>query len=166
MEIPGLFQKILNCSSIRNNRKKTKFGNPTQYDDSPTKDSRKQSSTSNAGKDPFSPLPTEISCMILDHLGSKDIANLRLATPVFRQLPSILFRRLIFEDMPWLFEVKDLDVARVDWYDCYCFSKLACGAMKGLRNRRRIWRDVEEIVRRIQNYRAEGKIAPLRAGVP
>ena len=100
--------------------------------------------------------------MILEHLGSKDIANLRLATPVFRQLPTILFRRLFLEDMPWWFEMKDLDVASVDWYDWYCKWKSVGGdLMMGLRNRRRIWRDVEEIVSRIQRFREEGKISPL-----
>ena len=99
--------------------------------------------------------------MILEHLGSKDIANLRLATPVFRQLPTILFRRLFLEDMPWLFEMQDLDVASVNWYDWYCKWKSGWEDVKGLRNRRRIWRDIEEIVSRIQKYRKEGKISPL-----
>ena len=96
--------------------------------------------------------------MILDYLGSKDIAKLRLATPVFRQLPTILFRRLLLEDMPWLFEVKDLDVAKINWYDCYCALK------SGLRNRRRIWRDVEELIGRIQVYRSQGMIGADVAG--
>lgn len=65
------------------------------------------------------------------------------------------------EDMPWLFEVKDLDVACVDWYDWYCKWKSCHEDVKGLRNRRRIWRDVEEIVRRIQMYRKEGKVHGL-----
>lgn len=99
--------------------------------------------------------------MILEHLGSKDIANLRLATPVFRQLPTILFRRLFLEDMPWLYKMKDLDVASVDWYDWYCKWKSDGEDLKGLRNRRRIWRDVEGIVSRIQKFRKEGKISPL-----
>lgn len=83
--------------------------------------------------------------MILDYLGSKDIAKLRLATPVFRQLPTVLFRTLLLENMPWLSEVKDLDVANINWYDCCCALK------SGLRNRRRIWRDVEELIGRIQS---------------
>ena len=116
------------------------------------------SSTPNAAKDPFGLLSAEITTMILNHLGSNDVANLRLATPVFRQLPTILFRRLILEDMPWLFEVKDLDAAKVNWYDCYCTVKSSWMDLKGLRNRKRIWQDVEEIVTRIENLRKEGKI--------
>lgn len=99
--------------------------------------------------------------MVLDHLGSKDIANLRLATPVFRQLPSIIFRRLFLEDMPWLFEANDLGTGSVDWYEWYRKCKFRQGDLKGLRNRRRIWQDVEEIVRRIQRYRKEGKIGGM-----
>lgn len=99
--------------------------------------------------------------MVLDLLGSKDIANLRLATPVFRQLPTILFRRLFLENMPWLFEVRDLDIARIDWYDWYCTWKNGWGDLKGLRNRRRIWQDVEEIVTRIQRFGKEGKIGDM-----
>ena len=99
--------------------------------------------------------------MILDHLGSKDIANLRLATPAFRQLPTILFWRLLLEDTPWLYEMKDLDVASVDWHDWYCKWKHCCEDVKGLRNRRSIWRDVEEILRVIQGLREEGKIPGL-----
>ena len=93
--------------------------------------------------------------MILDYLGSKDIVKLRIATPVFRQLPMILFRRLLLEDMPWLFEVKNLNVAKINWYECYCAFKSGCRDVKGLRNRRRIWQDVEELVRRIQVYRSK-----------
>ena len=65
------------------------------------------------------------------------------------------------EDMPWLFEVKELDVAKINWYDCYCRLKFNGKDLKGLQNRRRIWRDVEEIVRRIENYRNEGKIGQI-----
>ena len=65
------------------------------------------------------------------------------------------------EDMQWLFEVKDLDVAKLNWYELYCTLKSSLKYLKGLENRRRIWRDLEEIVRRIEEYRAEGKIAAI-----
>lgn len=99
--------------------------------------------------------------MVLDHLGSKDIANLRLATSVFRELPTILFRRLFFEDMPWLWEASDLEVASINWYDWYCKWKSGGGDLKGLQNRKRIWRDVEEVIRRVQKFRKEGKISGI-----
>jgi hypothetical protein len=62
----------------------------------------------------FMKLPAELRCIILDSLSSKDIANLRLVTPAFRQLPVILFRKLLLEDMPFLFEAKDMPVGNTD----------------------------------------------------
>ena len=156
IDIPGLSQfleLLVHCAS-----KTDILGGSDRPDESPTENRRTPSSSPNPAKDSFSPLPPEITSMILDYLGSEDIANLRLTTPVFRQLPTILFRRLLFEDMPWLFEAKDLGVAKINWYDYYCTLKSTWMNLKGLRNRRRIWRDVEEIVRRIQNFRVEGKI--------
>ena len=106
-------------------------------DDIRTRHHRTPPSNSDKVQDPFSGLAAEITIMVLDHLESKDIANLRLATPVFRQLPTILFRRLFLEDMPWLIEVKELDVASVDWYDWYCIGNLVrwifwdCGIGRG-----------------------------------
>ena len=154
-EIPGLSQ-ILEPPEDSIGKKIT-FSNAKGCDDSQTQGHRTSPSTSKSIQDPFSQLSAEITSMILDYLGSKDIAKLRLATPVFRQLPTILFRRLLLEDMPWLFEVKDLDVARINWYECYCAFKSGCRDLKGLRNRKRIWRGVEELMRRIQVYRSEGK---------
>ena len=147
IDIPGLSQLLL--SPVSSAIKKATF------------DCGKVPNGLDTARDPFSVLSAEITGMILDNLGSKDIANLRLATSVFRQLPTILFRRLLLEDMPWLYEMKDLDVASVDWYDCYCKSKHFCEDLKGLRNRRRTWRDVVEIVGRIQQLRKEGKISGL-----
>lgn len=152
IDIPGLSQLLKPPASGAG--KSTTFGWNEGPGDSQTESNR-------TVQDPFSALSAEITAMILEHLGSKDIANLRLATPVFRQLPTILFRRLFLEDMPWLFEMEDLDVASVDWYEWYCKWKSDSGILKGLRNRRRIWRDVEEIVCRIQRIRKEGKIGPL-----
>ena len=121
-------------------------------------DLRTPSFPPDAAQDIFSVLPPEITSIILDCLGLKDIANLRLATPVFRQLPNILLRRLFREEMPWLFEVQELDMAGVDWYELYCRCRIGCQNLKGLRNRKRIWRDVEGILDKIQRYREDGKI--------
>lgn len=52
--------------------------------------------------DLFSKLPAELLSTIIEPLSSKDIANLRLATPAFRQLPISLFRGLLLREMPWL----------------------------------------------------------------
>ena len=109
-------------------------------------------------RDPFAELLAEINLMIIDYLPAKDIANLRLCTRAVRQLPNILFRRLLLEEMPWMWEVKDTDIAKVDWHSFYFRLKFCCPDLKGLRNRKRIWKDVEEIVRRIEILRSKGKI--------
>lgn len=53
----------------------------------------------------LSSLPPELGLQVLYYLSSKDIANLRLATRAFRQLPIFLFRTLVLREMPWLWEV-------------------------------------------------------------
>ena len=104
------------------------------------------------GADPFESVPTEVTSMILDYLSSKDVANLRLTTRVFRQIPHIHFRRLLLEDMPWMWEVEEMmtgDIA--DWHQLYSAIKFDWVGLKGLQNRKRIWKDAEEIVRRIRH---------------
>jgi len=110
-------------------------------------------------------MPAEVASMVTHCLPSKDIANLRLASLAFQQLPTILFRRLLFEDMPWFWESRDLPLAEIDWYHLYRQVKSCWGNLKGLMNRKRIWKDVEEIVRRIERYRAEGKIGDEAMGI-
>lgn len=73
--------------------------------------------------DIFGQLPEEIRDMILQPLGSKDIANLRLASSSFRQLPNTLWYRLIREEMPWLWEA---------WCD-RSYPFWACTTMKELK---------------------------------
>ena len=159
IDIPGLQQLLEPPGSSAS--KRVVFGSSDWPDDSQMEDLRTPPSTPSAAQDIFSVLPAEITSIILDRLGPKDIANLRLATPVFRQLPTVLFQRLFWEEMPCLFEVKELDMAGVDWYELYCRCKIGCRNLKGLRNRDRIWRDVEKILDRIQKYREEGKISEL-----
>ena len=144
INVPGLQQMLEPPGSGAS--KRVVFGSNDGHDDFQVEDLRTPSSTPNAAQDIFSVLPAEITSIILDCLGPKDIINLRLAVPFFRQLPNILFRRLFREDMPWLFEVQDLNLAGVDWYELYCRCRLGCRNLKGLRNRKRIWRAVEEIV--------------------
>ena len=159
VNIPGLQEMLEPPGSSASRR--VVFGSGDRPDEVQVNDLRTPSSTPNAAQDIFSVLPAEITSIILDWLGPKDIANLRLATPVFRPLPNILFQRFFWEEMPWLFEVKELDMAEVDWYELYCRCKNGCRKVKGLRNRKRIWRAVEEIVDKIQQYREEGKIIGL-----
>ncbi|CAH0031818.1 unnamed protein product [Clonostachys rhizophaga] len=48
----------------------------------------------------------------------------------------------------------------VDWFSLYCTLSHNFENLKGLRNRKRIWKDCEEIVRQIKKYRAEGLMKP------
>jgi hypothetical protein len=59
-------------------------------------------------------LPNEILCIILADLSSKDITHIRLVTPAYRQLTVSVFRRLLLEDMPWLWEARELPVGNTD----------------------------------------------------
>jgi len=179
-----------------------------------------------ASHDPFNTLPPELRLGIIYYLRSKDIANLRSATRAFRQLPISLWRRLLREELPWLWEVWSdeppyiwatiseakkaineqlavyrkiireenpeilemwtkaeqdflasrsdlmdecqiealksvvcgLPADRTNWYQVYSEITRNWGDLKGLRNRRRIWKDVEEVISRIQKYREEDKM--------
>ncbi|KAB8229395.1 uncharacterized protein BDW43DRAFT_303142 [Aspergillus alliaceus] len=164
--------------------------------------------------DPLLALPREIRLMIVKSLGSRDIANLRLASRAFQQLPVSVWYRLIREEMPWLWEAWDesecvhtpslwtavtadevemiykirehqikvvteeyqtgeldpnviddmvrwppavphqikLPRAKTNWYEVYTEIKRNWGELKGLKNRMRIWEDVEEIIGRIKKY--------------
>ncbi|KAL2061910.1 hypothetical protein VTL71DRAFT_7288 [Oculimacula yallundae] len=107
----------------------------------------------------FSRLPNEIRYMIISDLPARDIANLRLVTPAYRQLPVSVFRTLILHEMPWLWEVHDFPVGKTDWYFLYTKMKFGWQELKGLRNRKRVWKDINEIVTRIANYRDAGDIS-------
>lgn len=113
----------------------------------------KSKNQENASADPFTTLSTEVTSMVVEYLPSKDIANLRLATRAVQQLPNILFRRLLLEDMPWMWELEAMPVGTFDWHRLYCIVKFGWIGLKGLKNRKRIWKEVEEIVRRIGKYR-------------
>lgn len=60
---------------------------------------------------------------------------------------------------PWKVpEMVKLPLHGTDWYQLYTLVTRNWSQLKGLRNRERIWKDVEEIVGRIQRFRAEGTI--------
>ena len=111
--------------------------------------------------DPFHVLPEEVLYCIYNYLPSKDIARLRTTSRYCRQLPRNLFRKFLLEEYPWLWEVEELPVQGYDWYMMYMLIKECWSNLKGIRNRKRIWRDVDEIVGRIDHYRQEGKIISL-----
>lgn len=67
-----------------------------------------------ATADAFTVLPHELRLLLLSFLESKDIANLRLVSRSFRQLPIALWRHLILSEMPWLWEAWT-DVPYAGW---------------------------------------------------
>lgn len=54
--------------------------------------------------------------------------------------------------------VMALPKGRTNWCRAYYEVKMNWEALRGLQNRERIWKDVEEIFRRIDVYRGEGRI--------
>lgn len=75
------------------------------------------------------------------------------AEPAFEEVAAAAGGPLEIPELPVL-----LPKDRTNWYLVYRNVAVHGKRMKGLRNRRRIWTDVEEIVRRIERYRGEGKI--------
>ncbi|ETS87757.1 hypothetical protein PFICI_01585 [Pestalotiopsis fici W106-1] len=187
-----------------------------------------------AAGDMFASLPRELLLIILDPLGSKDIANLRLASRSFHQLPQSVFRTLTLRELPWLWEawssmeyskwayhkpsellptyerreIRDEFLSRAetvlaeearavqdpepyhaaisalreenakeeealknypespaplqlhektDWYHLRCELARNHSTLLGLRNRRRIWKDCEEILNQIDGHRADAE---------
>ncbi|KIM93652.1 hypothetical protein OIDMADRAFT_137280 [Oidiodendron maius Zn] len=55
--------------------------------------------------DIFQVLGTKFCHKLLNYLDPRDVANLRLVTPAFLQLPQSFFLQLISQQMPWLWEV-------------------------------------------------------------
>jgi len=111
--------------------------------------------------DPFaSSLPFDLLDMIisLNILSSRDITNMRLVSRAFSQLPNSTFRQRVLTDMPWFFEARTMDTRKTDWERLYKSLKVWQN-MKGLQNRKRIWKDVTEIVNQIEGYRKQNKIA-------
>ena len=106
--------------------------------------------------DPFLSVPMEVTSMVLEYLSSKDIASLRFATRAVRQVPQLMFRRLLLEDMPWMWEVEQIKaLTHAGWNQLYCAIKFDWIGLKGLQNRKRIWKDAEHIVRRIGQYKSD-----------
>ncbi|KAK5739442.1 hypothetical protein LTR17_005347 [Elasticomyces elasticus] len=108
--------------------------------------------------DPFAALSPELCELLLGHLERRDVANLRLASRCFRQLPQLYFRRLVETEMPWIWEVATLKGRKVDWHNLWCRLSAADGGA-GMDAKERHWlqqlpQDKNEILR--QQLRKEG----------
>ncbi|KAI9882687.1 MAG: hypothetical protein M1823_005563 [Watsoniomyces obsoletus] len=105
---------------------------------------------------PFPHIPVELVHMIVRCCPPEDIIHLGRVSRAFREMISMLIRGLVLQDLPWLWEAHDLPVEEANWW---CLYQLAFNfKLKGLRNRKRIWGEVSEIVRRIGKSRAEGAL--------
>ncbi|KAF3389074.1 hypothetical protein F1880_003721, partial [Penicillium rolfsii] len=54
--------------------------------------------------DVFASMPPEIRLLIVSFLDARDFANLRMASRAFSRIPNSVWRRLVHEEMPWLWE--------------------------------------------------------------
>lgn len=132
--------------------------------------------------DPFDALPPELCAMLLEMLKPRDVANLRQSSRAFLQLPQAYFKHLIRREMPWVWELREGDsepTQGIDWFalwnklsasdggSCADEKERAAGdvdeshlydgrfEIKGLRNRRMIYRDITIILDMISNARAD-----------
>ncbi|KAH7026425.1 uncharacterized protein B0I36DRAFT_365991 [Microdochium trichocladiopsis] len=105
-----------------------------------------------AAGDLFLKLPAEIVQGIVDLLGSKDIASLRLASQAFQQLPISLWYRLVREELPFLYEAWSDDVQPYPWasrlaLDHQAFAEAKAERLADRDHRRRvIQEDMPEIM--------------------
>jgi hypothetical protein len=126
-------------------------------------------------QDLFQTLSAELRIMLLEMLGSRDVANLRLCSRSFSQLPQTFFRHLIAREMPWVWELHDTSEStldrNIDWFALWTRLSASDGGacvdekkrnliepdrahaydgkadeIKGLRNRRMIHRDISIIL--------------------
>lgn len=142
--------------------------------------------TEDVSGDLFLRLPYDIRHSIALLLTFKDLPNLRCASGAFRGLPQSLFYAMLRREMPWFYEawcelplsrwatttaaslregewaedviMEPLDRATNDWEALGAELSQNGMTVLGLRNRRRIWKDCEEILRRIDEHRSEGRI--------
>ena len=63
-------------------------------------------------------------------------------------------RRLHQERVP----LPRFDVKKMNWYKLYCSIMDRWDELKGLQNRKRIWEDMEEVVKLIEGYRKNNTI--------
>lgn len=70
--------------------------------------------------DPFSRLPPELQHILIKQISRQDVANLRLVSPAFEQLPQTYFCQLVETEMPWLWEVSNLPKHQIDFYRLWC----------------------------------------------
>lgn len=104
--------------------------------------------------DPFALLSPELRLMILDLLPRQDVANLRLASSTFKQLPQSYFRKLVLHEMPWIWEVSPLQAQTndLDWYRLWlALSAADGGALKDEEERSGLQQIRRDAYQRVQD---------------
>lgn len=94
--------------------------------------------------DPFTILSPELCLMLVELLSRQDVANLRLASASFTQLPQLYFQHLVHNEMPWVWEVDALQSAEIDWHDLWCKLFAADGG-SGMDEKQRKWESEKEM---------------------
>lgn len=144
VDIPGFQELVRGCTDVSTEEENSQSLSKSSWQQSVGIDSSKL--------DLFSTLPNEILTEIIWYLSSRDIANLRLATRSYRYLPDILFKHLIRTEMPFFWEIDELQSGQTDWSQLYAKLKIDWRKnVLGLRNRERIWKEVEGIVDMIRD---------------
>ncbi|KAI7223503.1 hypothetical protein KC333_g455 [Hortaea werneckii] len=108
VDVPGLSTLIQSCLVERGDVCESVF------------DASEHMTKSAEHSDPFSRLPSELQHILLEQLSRQDVANLRLVSPAFKQLPQSYFRHLVETEMPWLWDVSDLPKHLVDFHRLWC----------------------------------------------
>ncbi|KAK5113899.1 hypothetical protein LTR85_010432 [Meristemomyces frigidus] len=121
VEIPGLDSLVQGCVMESEHMRDVVF------------DARERSVP---GHDPFSRLSPELCQMLLKYQSRKDVANLRLVSMSFSQLPQTYFRHLIETEMPWMWELSELK--GLDWHNLCCKLSIADGGA-GIDEKERRW---------------------------
>lgn len=134
--------------------------------------------------DIFTKLPLEVRCSIVSHIRISDLAELRQASSSFDALPQFVFFEMLTHEMPWFYEawcslpisrwatttasklkegeqpddlqMEALSGAATNWeYLATELVRLETEA-PGLKNRKRIWTDCQQILKRVDKYRRDG----------
>ena len=120
------------------------------------------------GRDLFSLVPIEVRIPILHRIPFTELASLRLMSRRFAEIPMTHFRDRLARDMPWAWEVLQENgelVAppagmRIDYKEMYRLVRrtvgTGVGAIKAMRNRKRIWEYCERILELIAEAKEGG----------
>ncbi|UNI14294.1 hypothetical protein JDV02_000938 [Purpureocillium takamizusanense] len=82
---------------------------------SPFEPRRQRDTSAAASSDPFLKLHVELVHEIVGYLDSQDIAALRASSRAFEHLPMSIWRRLLIDEMPFLYEAWRDDATPYNW---------------------------------------------------